>query len=62
MGRKDRVKLYAYCLMTNHDHLVIDPGKDSAHLALLIKRLAGRYTRYINKKGEVDWNRKGRTL
>ena len=55
-------KVYAYCLMTNHDHLVIDPGKDSAHLALLIKRLAGRYTRYINKKGEVDWNRKGRTL
>jgi len=43
-------KVYAYCLMTNHVHLVIDPGKDAAQLALLIKRLAGRYTRYINKK------------
>ena len=43
-------KVYAYCLMTNHVHLVIDPGKDSANLALLMKRLAGRYTRYINKK------------
>jgi putative transposase len=43
-------KVYAYCLMTNHAHLVIDPGKDSANLALLMKRVAGRYTRYINKK------------
>ena len=37
-------------LMTNHVHLVIDHGKDSENLALLMKRLAGRYTRYINKK------------
>ena len=43
-------KAYAYCLMTNHVHLIIDPGKDSENLALLMKRLAGRYTRYINKK------------
>ena len=43
-------KIYAYCLMTNHVHLVINPGKDSANLALLMKRLAGRYTRYSNKK------------
>jgi putative transposase len=51
-GEKIGCKVYAYCLMTNHDHLVIDPGKDSAHLALLIKRLAGIYTWYINKKGK----------
>ncbi len=42
-------KLYSYCLMTNHVHLVVDPGDDPTNLGLLMKRLAGRYTRYINK-------------
>jgi putative transposase len=42
-------RVYAYCLMTNHMHLVVDPGKNSESLALLVKRLAGRQTRYINK-------------
>ena len=42
-------KLYAYCLMTNHVHLVVDPGDDPSNLALLMKRLAGRYTRHINR-------------
>lgn len=41
-------KLYAYCLMTNHVHLVIDPGDDPENLALLMKRVAGRQTRYVN--------------
>jgi len=42
-------KVYAYCLMTNHVHLVIDPGEDEKSLALLMKRVAGRQTRYANK-------------
>lgn len=42
-------KLYAYCLMTNHVHLVIDPGEDPASLGFLMKRLAGRQTRYVNR-------------
>jgi len=42
-------KVYAYCLMTNHVHLVIDPGDDERNLALLMKRVAGRQTRYVNK-------------
>ena len=41
-------KVYAYCLMTNHVHLVIDPGANPEHLGLLMKRLAGRQTRYVN--------------
>lgn len=41
-------KVYAYCLMTNHVHLVIDPGEHPEHLGLLMKRLAGRQTRYVN--------------
>ena len=42
-------RLFAYCLMTNHVHLVIDPGADSTTIALLMKRLGGRYTQYINR-------------
>ena len=42
-------KIYAYCLMTNHVHLVVDPGKNPDSLSLLMKRVAGRQTRYVNK-------------
>lgn len=42
-------KVYAYCLMTNHVHLIVDPGKNERNLALLMKRVAGRQTRYANK-------------
>jgi putative transposase len=41
-------RLYAYCLMTNHVHLVLDSGRDERNLALLMKRVAGRQTRYVN--------------
>lgn len=42
-------KIYAYCLMTNHVHLVVDPGSKPESLSLLMKRVAGRQTRYVNK-------------
>jgi len=42
-------RIYAYCLMTNHVHLVVNPGKNPASLSLLMKRVAGRQTRYVNK-------------
>jgi putative transposase len=41
------VKVYAYCLMTNHVHLLLAP-ETSAGLGQLMKRLAGRQTRYHN--------------
>ena len=41
-------RVYAYCLMTNHVHLIVDPGENPGSLALLMKRLAGRQTRYVN--------------
>lgn len=47
--KKFGCKVYAYCLMTNHVHLIIDPGTDERNLSLLMKRLAGRQTRYVNK-------------
>ena len=41
------VKVYAYCLMTNHVHLLLEPESVSG-LAALMKRLAGRQTRFFN--------------
>jgi putative transposase len=48
---KDNLKcrLYAYCLMTNHVHLIVDPGDDPESLAKLMKRVAGRQTRFVNR-------------
>ncbi len=42
-------RVYAYCLMTNHVHLVVDPGNDPESISKLMKRVAGRQTRYVNK-------------
>lgn len=44
-----KCRVYAYCLMPNHVHLVIDPGEEAGSLGLLMKRLAGRYTRFVNR-------------
>jgi putative transposase len=43
------IKVYAYCLMTNHVHMVIEPAQDVSSVGLFMKRLAGRQTRYVNK-------------
>lgn len=48
--RKLDCKVYAYCLMGNHVHLVIDPGDVVESLGLLMKRVAARQTRYINAR------------
>ena len=42
-------RVYAYCLMTNHVHLVLEPGDEPEAISLLMKRVAGRQTRYVNK-------------
>jgi len=42
------LKVYGYCLMSNHVHLIVDPGGDAANLGRLMKRLAGRHTRRLN--------------
>lgn len=51
--------VYDLCLMTTHVHLVVDPGNDAANLGRLMKRLAGRYTRYVNRRENstgTAWN------
>lgn len=42
------IELYAYCLMTNHVHLLLAPSEPGA-LGRLMKRLAGRHTRRHNR-------------
>jgi putative transposase len=43
------VKVYAWCLMRNHVHLLLDPGGDAAAIGRLMKRVAGRQTRFYNR-------------
>lgn len=44
------VQVHAFCLMTNHVHLVLQPGEEIASLGRLMKRLAGRQTRHVNRQ------------
>lgn len=53
--KKFKVKLYAWCLMDNHVHFILEPSNLKG-LALLFKSLNVKYGHYINKK----LNRKGR--
>ena len=41
-------KVYAFCLMTNHIHLIVDPGKDVKAIGRLMKRVNGKQTRFVN--------------
>ncbi|MFC5698278.1 transposase [Pseudomonas sp. GCM10022186] len=43
------VKVYAYCLMTNHVHLLLAPDDSLGGLSQLMKTLAARATRYRNR-------------
>lgn len=42
------LKLYAYCLMTNHVHLILEPDESVSAVGYLMRRLAGRQTRLVN--------------
>lgn len=47
--KKLGLRLYAWCLMTNHVHLIVEPGSDTSSLSELMKRLAGRQSALVNK-------------
>jgi putative transposase len=47
--REFNCRIYSYCLMTNHVHLIVDPVNKPESLSMLMKRVAGRQTRYVNK-------------
>lgn len=44
-----RIKLYAWCLMDNHVHLILEPSEEDS-LHQLFRRLNVKYSHYINKK------------
>jgi len=44
------IRLYGWCLMTNHIHLLVEPTQAPESLSELMKRLAGRQAAYINKQ------------
>ena len=46
------VRVYAYCLMTNHVHLLLGPGDKVDSMGWLMKSLAARATRYRNRLEE----------
>ena len=43
------IKLYAYCLMTNHVHLLLQPDEHEDSISQFMKVLAARQTRYRNR-------------
>lgn len=48
--KKDlNIRVLSYCLMTNHVHLVLMPGKDVKAVSNLMRVLAARQTRRVNK-------------
>ena len=40
--------MFSYCLMTNHVHLVVQANDNVTAIPQLMKRLAGRQTRFVN--------------
>ena len=48
-AKKHRLKIYAYCLMDNHVHFVVEP-KDEKSLGLVFNHTHMRYSQYFNRK------------
>ena len=49
------ISVYAYCRMTNHVHLIVDPGEEIASIGYLMKRLAALASeRKVNIYNYVD--------
>jgi putative transposase len=43
------IRVVAYCLMTNHVHLVLVPGTEPSAVSKLMRVIAARQTRHVNK-------------
>lgn len=50
-NQKDLVKIFAYCLMPNHFHLLVQQLADEG-ITTFVSNLANSYTRYFNTKHE----------
>lgn len=47
-----RIELLSYCLMPNHYHLLLYLNNDIKAIPELMRKVAGAYTSYFNKKHE----------
>jgi hypothetical protein len=56
------IKVYAFCLVSSHVHLVVQPGDAIAELGGLVKHLAGRQTGLVNRQAACRGMLLGRTL
>jgi len=56
------VKVCGFCVMTNHVHLILQPGDAVAGMGRLMKRLAGRQTRFVNRQELRTGNAMGEPL
>lgn len=43
------VAVYAYCLMTNHVHLILAPRSDGDAISALMRHVSARQARYVNR-------------
>lgn len=43
------VSVYAYCLMTNHVHLILTPNREGDAISRLMRRLSARQGRRVNR-------------
>lgn len=43
------VAVYAWCLMTNHVHLILSPRNEGLAISALMRRLSARQARYVNR-------------
>jgi REP-associated tyrosine transposase len=43
------LKFHAWCLMTNHIHLIVEPLADPADISMLMKRVNGKQTAFVNR-------------
>ena len=43
------IQVNGYCLMTNHVHLIVTPQAETENISKLMRLLAARQTRYVNK-------------
>jgi putative transposase len=49
LAREENCDVHAYCLMTNHVHLLVTPGREES-CARLFRRLGLLYTQFTNRK------------
>jgi REP element-mobilizing transposase RayT len=55
-SRENELELFSCCLMTNHVHLVVQANDNLIAIPQLMKRLAGRQTRFVNALEKGGWS------